>query len=182
VSVIIRRPKGALATPTSTTPSTTPASITPPSTTPASTTPPSTTRPSATTSTGLPPKGTKLLPTRRQRREDTAKELAHVIKEVREAGHHSNAEIAKCLNERGLRAPSGGLFSPETTRRILNDIKRLGLGHGPRTVSQALTDRHRERREREKVELDRVMKEVEELKAQRRREHPDWPQTRPWLR
>ena len=172
MSVIIRRPKGALITPTSTTS---------PSTTPASTAPPSTTRPSATTS-GLPPKRTKLLPTRRQRREDAARALAPIVKEIREAGHHSNAEIAKCLNERGLRAPSGGRFSPETTRRILNDIKRLGLGHGPRTVSQALTDRHCERREREKAELDRVIKEAEELKAQRRREHPDWPQTRPWLR
>jgi hypothetical protein len=153
VSIIIRRPKAPSATP-----------------------------PSATTSTGLTPKGTKLHPTRRQRREKAARELAHVIKEVREAGHNSNAEIAKCLHEKGFRAPRGGRLSPEATRRILNDIKRLGLGDGPRTVSEALTERHRKTRERQAIELDKALKEVNELKAQRRREHPDWPITRPWLR
>jgi hypothetical protein len=94
VSIIIRRPKCALATPPSATPST------------------------AITSTALTPKGTKLRPTRRQRREDAARALAPIIKEIREAGHHSNAEIAKCLDERGLRAPSGGEAGPQPNCRI----------------------------------------------------------------
>jgi hypothetical protein len=138
--------------------------------------------PSETTSTGLAPKGTRFRPTRRQRREEATKELAHVIKKAREAGHRSNAEIAKWLDEKGFRAPRGGGLSPEATRRILNDIKRSGLGDGPRTVSQALTDRHRKTRERLATEFVKALKEVNELKAQKRREHPDWPITRPWLR
>jgi hypothetical protein len=168
VPIIIRRPKCA--------------SATPPSATPPPATPPSATPPSAITSTGLTPKRTKLRPTRRLRREDAARALAPVIKEIREAGHDSNAEIAKCLNERGLRAPSGGPFSPETTRKIQLDIKRFGLGDGPRSISKALTERHRKRRERQAIELERALKEADELKAQKRREHPDWPITRPWLR
>jgi hypothetical protein len=173
VPIIIRRPNCRSATP---------ASATPASATPPSATPPSATPPLPTTSTGLASKGTRLCPTRRQRREDTTKELAHVIKQAREAGHRSNAEIAKWLNEKGFRAPRGGRFSPEATRRILNDIKRLGLGDGPRTVSQALTDRHRKTRKRLATEFVKALKEVNELKAQKRREHPDWPTTRPWLR
>ena len=117
---------------------------------------PCTTRPSATTSAGLTPKGAEFRSTRRQRREKTARELVHLIKEAREASHQSNAEIAKCLNEKGFRAPRGGRLSPEATRRILNDIKRLGLGDGPRTVSQALTARHRKTREREAMELEKT--------------------------
>lgn len=62
------------------------------------------------------------------------------------------------------------------------DMERLGLGDGPRTVSQTLTERHRRMREKEERELKRVFEELNELKAQKRREHPDWPQTRPWLR
>lgn len=54
---------------------------------------------------------------RRRRSEEAARRLAPVITEIRKAGHHGNAEIAKCLNNQGLLAPSGGPFSRETVRR-----------------------------------------------------------------
>jgi hypothetical protein len=105
--------------------------------------------------------------TRRQRREDAARTLAPVIAEIRRAGHHGNAEIAKHLNERGLRAPSGGRFSPETTRKIQQDIKKMGLGDGSRTVSEALSARH-------KRERARMIAKLAEIREMRTREHPDW--------
>jgi hypothetical protein len=92
---------------------------------------------------------------RSRRRDDVIRDLAPIIAEIRKAGHHGNAEIAKRLNEKGLRAPSGGPFSPETTRRIQKEIKRRGLGPGPRTVSAALSaraDKDRERRLRKFAE------------------------------
>jgi len=76
-------------------------------------------------------------------------------------------EIAKCLNERGLRASGGEPYSYETTRRRMNDIKRLGLGEGPRTVSEALSARH-------KKEHARMAAELAEIRERRKREHPDW--------
>jgi len=93
--------------------------------------------------------------------------LAPVIAEIRKAGHHGIAEIAKSLNERSLRARGGSLFTYETTRRILLRIKELGLGDGPRSVSAALKARHAEERARQA----RVLVELE---ARRKHEHPDW--------
>jgi hypothetical protein len=103
----------------------------------------------------------------RRRSDEAARTLAPVIAEIRKAGHHGVAEIAKCLNERGFRAAGGALYSYETTRRRMNDIKRLGLGEGPRTVSEALSARHKRERTRAIVELA-------ELHERRKREHPDW--------
>ncbi len=119
---------------------------------------------------------------RSQRFDDAVRKLAPVIAEIRKAGYHSIWEIAVCLEIKGLHAPSGGCFTYETTRRILRRIKQLGLGDGPRSVSQALAARHRKTRERQDMELERACREVNELKAQQRRENPDWPTTRPWLR
>jgi hypothetical protein len=128
------------------------------------------------------PAPTKSPPLGRQRNDDDARALAPIFAEIRKEGHHSIAGITQRLNERGLRAPSGGPFSDETTRRILKDINRLGLGGGPRTGSQALRERHRRRREKEAAEFKKALKELNEMKAQKRLEHPDWRTTRPWLR
>ncbi len=103
----------------------------------------------------------------RQRRGDLIRDLAPIISEIRKAGYHSNAEIAERLNAIGLRAPTGGAFSTETTRRIQKEIKLLGLGNGPRTVSAALEARAAKNRARAAV----VFAEIE---ARRRREHPEW--------
>lgn len=102
-----------------------------------------------------------------RRSDEAARTLAPVIAEIRKGGHHGVAEIAKCLNERGLRASSGEPYSYETTRKRLKTIERLGLGEGPRTVSEALSARH-------KKERAQVMGELAELRERRKREHPDW--------
>jgi hypothetical protein len=107
---------------------------------------------------------------RSRRRDDVIRDLAPIIAEIRKAGHHGNAEIANHLNEMGLRAPSGGPFSAETTRRIQQEIKRRGLGEGPRTVSAALSARAEK-------EIARRYAELEKLAARRKREHPDWDRT-----
>ncbi len=135
----------------------------------------------APTTAPTPPTPTKAR-IRRRRLNGAATDLAPIIAEIKQEGHHSNAEIAKRLNELKLKAPSGGPFTLETTRRLQLRIKALGLGGGPRSVSDALKERHRMRREKENVELERILKEVNELKAQQRRENPDWQTTRPWLR
>jgi hypothetical protein len=122
-------------------------------------------------------------PPRGRRRNDAhVRAMAPIFAEIRKEGDHSIAGITRRLNERGLRAPSGGPFSRETTRRILKDINRLGLGDGPNTGSQALRERHRRRREKEAAEFEKALKELNELKAQMRLEHPDWRTTMPWLR
>jgi hypothetical protein len=104
---------------------------------------------------------------RRQRSDDIARHLAPKIEEIRKAGFHGNAEIAKCLNEEGLSAPSGRQYARETVRRIQQNIRRLGLGDGPQTRSAALRARHAKERSRE-------YKKLEELLERRKREHPDW--------
>lgn len=125
---------------------------------------------SATSLSSATPLETSLsiTPHRRHRlRGDIIKDLALVIAEIRIAGLHANDEIAKRLNEMGLRAPSGRPFSRETTRRIQKEIKRRGLGDGPRTVSQAMSARAEKKNVRHYAELA-------ELAARRKREHPDW--------
>ena len=130
------------------------------------------------------PERSEFRSTRRQRREKTARELVHLIKEAREASHQSNAEIAKCLNEKGFRARlRGGRLSPEATRRILNDIKRLGLGGWTENCLTGIDGATSFKRVNGKPwNSKKLLKEVNELKAQKRREYPDWPITRPWLR
>ena len=113
-----------------------------------------------------PPTPTKPRPSRR-RSDEAARTLAPVIAEIRKVGHHGVAEIAKCLNERGLRASSGGPYSYETTRKTLKAMERLGLGEGPRTVSEALSARHEKKRATEAIKWT-------EIRERREREHPDW--------
>lgn len=104
------------------------------------------------------PLGTSLSTTRHSRHrqlDDAANALASIIADIRMGGHHGIAEIAMCLNGKGLIAPSGGPFTYETTRRILKRIKLLGLGDGPRTKSAAmvaLAEKDRERRLRKFAE------------------------------
>ena len=107
-----------------------------------------------------PPTPTKPRPSRR-RSDEAARTLAPVIAEIRKGGHHGVAEIAKCLNERGLRATSGEPYSYETTRKRLKAIERLGLGEGPRTASQALSARHEKASDQsEQVDRDSGAKRV----------------------
>ena len=126
-------------------------------------------RPSRVPSPTLPsPTQTSTTPRPRRRRSDeAARALAPAIAEIRKAGHHGVAEIAKCLNERGLRAPSGAPYSYETTRKRMKAIERLGLGERPRTVSEALSARHDKQRAAEAIKWA-------EIRARREREHPDW--------
>jgi hypothetical protein len=113
------------------------------------------------------PLGSSLSTTRHSRHrqlDDAAHALASIIVEIRKAGHEGIAEIAMCLNAKGLVAPSGGPFTYETTRRILKRIKLLGLGDGPQTKSAAMLIRADKDRER------RLRKFAEDL-ARRTREH-----------
>jgi hypothetical protein len=63
--------------------------------------------------------------------------LAPAINELWSAGVRNIRQMANCLNERGVLAPSGGPFSYATTRRVLRRLKELHLGPGPRTLGQA---------------------------------------------
>lgn len=113
----------------------------------------------------MQPSATTRLPLT-ERREKVATGLAPIIAGIRKAGHHANGEIAKCLNEKGLRAPSGGPFSRETVRRIQRDIKQLGLGESSRTVSAALSARAERKREEQAQALA-------ELVVRRKWKHPE---------
>jgi hypothetical protein len=126
-------------------------------------------RPPRLPSPTLPsPMSMSTTPRSRHRRSDgAARALAPIIAEIRKAGHHGVAEIAKCLNERGLRASGGGPYSYETTRKRLKAIERLALGEGPRTVSEALSARHEKKRTAEAIKWT-------EIRERREREHPDW--------
>jgi hypothetical protein len=67
--------------------------------------------------------------------------LAPVISELRLAGICNIRQLASCLNDRSLQAPSGGPFSYATTRRVLRRLRELHLGPGPRTLGQAARQR-----------------------------------------
>jgi hypothetical protein len=63
--------------------------------------------------------------------------LAAHIAAVREERARSVEEIMTALNARGIPAPNGKAFTYGTTFRVLKRLKKLGLGEGPRSVSQA---------------------------------------------
>ncbi len=67
--------------------------------------------------------------------------LAPVINELRSAGISNVRQLASCLNDRGLQAPSGRPFSYATTLRVLRRLRELNLGPGPRTLGQAARQR-----------------------------------------
>ena len=124
-------------------------------------------RPAAVVPAPPPPAVPPSITPRPGRLEGVARDLAPIIAEIRDAGHHGVAEIAKSLNERGVRARSGGRFSYETTRRILKELESLRLGRGPRTASEALSARHKKKRDRDAANLT-------QLQERRKREHPGW--------
>ena len=70
-----------------------------------------------------------------------ARELAFAVAQVRASGVHGIREIAKCLNEMGLKAPSGEPFEYSTTRYLLRRLAKLGLGDPPRSRSTAASNR-----------------------------------------
>jgi hypothetical protein len=88
----------------------------------------------------LPPKPTKE-PNRSRAFNRYVRDIAAEIAIVRAAGNYEVAKIASALNERGIRAPSGGPLTFTTMYRILKRVKRLGLGPGPLSVGQALNRR-----------------------------------------
>ena len=63
------------------------------------------------------------------------------LSELRLAGICNIRQLASCLNDRSLQAPSGGPFSYATTRRVLRRLRELHLGPGPRTLGQAARQR-----------------------------------------
>src|SRR5262249_37902547 len=67
--------------------------------------------------------------------------LAPIFNALRSEGVHAIHEIMKRLNDAGVTAPSGGRFSFGATQRILRRLPQLGLGEGPRSVSDALRTR-----------------------------------------
>jgi hypothetical protein len=87
----------------------------------------------------------------RRRLDETAKALAPIVAEIRKEGYHGIADIAMRLEDKGngVLSPNGEFFARETTRQILKRIKTLGLGEGPRSVSEALSARHQRKRGRE---------------------------------
>jgi hypothetical protein len=64
------------------------------------------------------------------------RELAPFIVELQSAGYRDIRKLAKQLDAVGLRAPSGEPFSYGTLWRILNRMAKLGLGLGPRTMTE----------------------------------------------
>src|SRR4051812_29495189 len=69
-------------------------------------------------------------------------ELAPLIQEHR-TGHQSIEQLANRLNDAGIPAPNGGVFTYSTMRRVLVRMGELRLGAGPRDVSTAATERPR---------------------------------------
>jgi hypothetical protein len=64
------------------------------------------------------------------------RELAPFIAKLQSAGCRDIRKLAEQLNAAGLSAPSGEPFSYGTLWRILNRLAKLGLGLGPRTMSE----------------------------------------------
>jgi hypothetical protein len=67
--------------------------------------------------------------------------LAPAIKALRSEGVLAIHEIMKRLNDAGVAAPNSRRFSFGTTHRVVRRLKQLGLGEGPRSVSDALKQR-----------------------------------------
>src|SRR5262249_47619316 len=67
--------------------------------------------------------------------------LAPAINELWSAGVRNIRQIANCLNERGILAPSGRPFSHATTLGVLRRLRELHLAPEPRTLAQAARQR-----------------------------------------
>ncbi len=63
--------------------------------------------------------------------------LAPAFAELHAQGIYGNVRLTDALNALELVAPSGNLFKPSTTGDILKRLKKLGLGDGPRSLSEA---------------------------------------------
>jgi len=70
-----------------------------------------------------------------------ARELAPAVAQARASGVHRIRDIAQCLNEMGLKAPSGEPFEYSTTRYLLRRLAELRLGDPPRSRSTAASNR-----------------------------------------
>jgi hypothetical protein len=73
--------------------------------------------------------------------DQSVKELAATINQLRLAGTEDIRSLADKLNEMGLSSPTGKAFSYGGTQRFLFRMKAMGLGEGPRTKRQAANDR-----------------------------------------
>jgi hypothetical protein len=67
--------------------------------------------------------------------------MAPTINGLKSSGIHNIRQLMRCLNKKGLLAPTGGPFTYGTTHRVLKRLRELHLGSGPRTRSQAASQR-----------------------------------------
>jgi hypothetical protein len=97
-------------------------------------------------------RNSKILPVGHRRGQFNAAvgELAPIVAEIRNNGVQDVRGIAKCLNERGIAAPSGRPFVYTSTLRVLKRLEQLQLGPGPRSLSAAATTRSPNRRPRKR--------------------------------
>lgn len=69
------------------------------------------------------------------------KKLPPAINEARENGHLGIREMVNYLNARGVLTPSGKPFSYSTLRDILMRLEELRVIDGPRSISEAGSNR-----------------------------------------
>jgi hypothetical protein len=63
--------------------------------------------------------------------------LAPTVVQLQQSGVTAVEALQNVLNAKGVAAPNGKQFTFGTTHRVLIRLKQLGLGHGPRSVSEA---------------------------------------------
>jgi hypothetical protein len=78
---------------------------------------------------------------RRRQFDEAIGAVAPKINGYRSAGTHDIRNLAQCLNDAGIPAPSGGPFTYGTMRRVLLRMAELQLGPGPRTLARAAAQR-----------------------------------------
>jgi len=85
--------------------------------------------------------------------------LATIIAAIRAEGLIGVDEIRDRLNDKGVAAPSGGTFNTRSTHQVLTRLEELNLGPGPRSVSQAMSDRWSRKANEMRKRLDHVIAE-----------------------
>jgi hypothetical protein len=70
---------------------------------------------------------------RRARADAFAASVLQIITSIKAEGVETRAGIATALNERGVRASRGGLWSPTQVQRVLKRLARDKSGHSRRS-------------------------------------------------
>src|SRR5437016_1570085 len=78
---------------------------------------------------------------RRKHFDACVQKLVPMIQQLRAAGARDIRAFAERLNAMGILAPNGRRFTYGTMRRVLNRAKELGLDVGPRSLSQAASQK-----------------------------------------